>query len=198
MLRRELKFANDTRTATTMGLTITADGVLEAATHGRAPSRGSKATGTRRNSAGSQQAFGASYGSGAGGGVPRGNSAGPAAEDGFSPEDAREIEMQHQQIQQVRGCDWFCAVCCRRFHAMHATHTACVRQLREHLSRLRMAAGLDPMTSQSRPRSVNSRERLPPVDAANMGGGVVGASMSPVGRSSRGEGKEAQPETAFA
>ena len=126
MLRRELKFANDTRTATTMGLTITADGVLEAATHGRAPSRGSKATGTRRNSAGSQQAFGASYGSGAGGGVPRGNSAGPAAEDGFSPEDAREIEMQHQQIQQVRGC-WL--VMCRVLPPCpcHARSSHCLR-----------------------------------------------------------------------
>ena len=65
-----------------------------------------------------------------------------------------------------------------------------IQQLREHLARVRMAAGLDSQ-QQAGVRNVSSRERLPPVDADGMGG-VVGAQMSPGPRasSSRQEGKE--------
>ena len=148
MLRRELKFANDTRTATQMGFTITQDGTLERALQSRSSSRGggggsrARSQGSRRRGSGASRGGMSQHGAtGAGAGsVGGGGGAGAAGDDAFTPEDAREIDMQHQQIQQ----------------------------LREHLSRLRMAAGLDPTNNPAAVggppgRDLSSRERLPPM-----------------------------------
>ena len=101
----------------------------------------------------------------------------------YSADEKRELNMQYQQIQQLREVRRACEVCCSSplcQKTLTTTTTIVDCGLwHQHLARLREAVGLDPAldgaldaTGGSRPMS---RERLQPLGGG--GGGVIGSGL---------------------